>query len=131
MGHVYQTLKTEMIDSELGSAPTGASWKLAVVGSGFSYNSTDSSLDDLEDVLHSDIDLVGVTYTTGRIRANDINLTGLNIGDIVDGLVVYLKWIGGSQLICHLDSTEFTGFPIELLADSMQITWNAQGICQI
>lgn len=131
MGHVYQTLKTSQFDWATMSALPSFGWFVALVGETFVYNAAHVEFDEIANVLYSGIALENVTTTLGRVRASNLTVDSLNINDIIDGIVVYVTWSGGSQLICHLDSTEFSGFPLELLATEMGITWNSQGICQV
>lgn len=135
MSHVYPTLKSLVWDSILnGAAPQGSgpTFRAIAVGLGYSYNPLHSVFADLGGAGMGDAGpLTTVTHVNGLIKADNINLSGLTIGATMKGIVVYLSWVGGTQLCAYIDQGIDFDFPYVFDEAQFIVRWNPAGIFQL
>lgn len=131
MSEIYPTFKTRLLDWAFNGAPSELSWRLALVGSGFNYNPAHQNLGALSDVLVSDFALENPSYLLGRIRADDVALTELEVGDTITGIVIYWKFDGGTQLVCVITDSENEPLPLTLYGEELYIRWADEGVVQL
>lgn len=131
MSAVYPTFKTKLFDWAFNGAPANLSWRLAIAGPGFVHNAAHQTIGSVADVLGDDVPLLGVTYANGRLKADDLGLSALDVGDTITAIIIYLKFDGGTQLILNITESDNEPLPITLLGTELAIRWNAQGIAQL
>lgn len=131
MSHVYPTFKTKLFDWAFSAPPANMSWRLAIAGPGFVHSAVHQTIGSVADVLGDDIELSNVSYTNGRLRADDLGLQGLDVGDTIKAIIIYLKFDGGTQLILNITESENEPLPITLLGNELAIRWDDQGIAQL
>ena len=88
MAAVYPKAKEKMLDSSIGDL-TSVNVKVAVVGSGYTYDAAHDNFDDLTDVHASSGNLTGKAITSGVFTADSPTVTATN-GDIFDAVVCYI-----------------------------------------
>ena len=131
MSAVYPTAKEQLFDWAFNGAPVNLTWRMALVGPGFTYSAGDITLGQLEDVLEDDVLVPGVTYANGRVQAPDVALSALSVGDTVSAVILYFKFDGGTQLVAAITEATFEPLPLTLEGEQLLVRFADEGIFQL
>lgn len=105
---------------------------VCAVDATYVFSADHSTTDDLGlNVVGGPIDLTNVSLTDGIVKADGIQFTEMTAGDVINAVVIFADWEGGSQLICYLDSASAATFPLTVLGSSSTIAWDDSGIFKI
>lgn len=102
--------------------------KVAMVSSGYTYNSAHEYYTDLgANVLSTDILLSGKSVTDGAFDANDVTWTAVAAGSTAKALVLYRDTgtPSTSPLLLYLDN--ITGWPLATSGGNITVTWDNGG----
>lgn len=132
MSGIYQTLTATLIGWALeDSTPAAIDLKVAGVNPTYEFDSEHSALADLgASVIFTSDPLVGTVSPLGVIDADDVIVT-TTPGDNFAGIVLYLEWATGSQLVCFINESSDASFPAAIATTTLTLNFAAEGICRI
>lgn len=96
------------------------------------FASTHLRLSDLGGhIMGTPVALTGITLDDGIFDADNVALEGLGIGDVVEAVVLYAKWLTGDRLMIYIDSGSTDSLPLTLRSGAALVEWNPQGVFKI
>jgi hypothetical protein len=133
MNTVYPLARQRMLERVIaGSDLPAATFKAALVGTGYIYDSAHDELADISaHVLGDIVDLAGVTSLNGVLQANPAVITGLTPGDQAKAIVVFAEWTGGTLLFSYQGTASDGSLPATLSSSSAVIAWSPSGIFRL
>lgn len=132
MSQLYPKFKESLLRWALGDGTHGAAkFCLALADESFSYDPSDSQLDDLNGVWLSGHEIEGASITNGLLFAPTSQIEGVTIGQTLGAIVVYVAWDSGNHLVGYFDQASFPSLPTTVPAENVNIEWSSQGIFQL
>jgi hypothetical protein len=132
MSAVYPKFREKLLEWPLtDTVPAGLAFYCIAVDSSYTYDPAHNDLADVTggSIVVSEQALASVTYVNGILDAANVNLTGLDIADTFDAVIVYMKDGGGtSYLAAYIDESTDGSVPQPIDSTKGVISWNDSGI---
>lgn len=130
---VYPKVKEQLLSWALtGSTPANVSLAVCGVDATYVFDIAHDTLVDLGDsVVIAPQDFQHSTLTDGVVKAFPASLTNVTPGPTLTGLVVMLKWLGGTQLCCFIDESTDASLPQEIASTAFAVLWDSDGVFKI
>lgn len=133
MNTVYPLARQRLLERVIaGASLPAATFKAALVGTDYVFDSAHEFFADIEDhVLGNIATLEGITAVNGVLRAGNILVGSLTPGGVVKAVVTFAEWSGGSLLFSYQESATDASLPATLSASSAAVIWSPNGIFRL
>lgn len=133
MSQVYPKLKEQLFTWVFtNTTPADVVLKVCGIDNTYVYDANHDVFEDLgASLIINPVTLPYLTLVNGVVVGDVIGFTGIVPGPVLDALVVYMSWTGGTQLCCWIDDSSDASLPLTLVSTVLSIQWDAQGVFKI
>lgn len=132
---IYPLAKQRLIDWILNNDGPAGSADLCVIGvkATYTYNAGHSTLANVSgaSIVVPERELQNVTTDLGVVDADDVDLTGMSVGETIDAFIVYFKWASATLLLAYMDTPTNSSIPQTINSPAGLLTFDPAGIFRI